>query len=282
MLPAQLEAVLAQECPAPWEVIVADNGSSDGTQDLVRALAARDSRLRLVDASARPGTAYARNHAVLTAASGRYLVFTDADDVVAPGWLAGMAAALPRSRFAAARLEHARLNPAWTVAFRGSDQTSDLVVLKPGPSWPYGYGTTLGIARELHDAVDGFDESVGPCADMDYCFRVQRDTGVSLTMADDAVVHYRHRRTLRATFRQGRSYGRDAMELLPRYADVWGDPELPLPAHRLVLRAGRRLLLPDALGARRLKPVTSRAGLGAWTWQLGGDVGRWQAARAAA
>lgn len=68
-LPAQLEAVLAQECGEPWEVIVADNGSTDGTQDVVRALAARDSRLRLVDASARPGSSYARNHAVLAAAS---------------------------------------------------------------------------------------------------------------------------------------------------------------------------------------------------------------------
>jgi glycosyltransferase involved in cell wall biosynthesis len=38
----QLEAVLAQEHPAPWEVIVADNGSTDGTQELVQRLAAGD------------------------------------------------------------------------------------------------------------------------------------------------------------------------------------------------------------------------------------------------
>jgi hypothetical protein len=144
---------------------------------------------------------------------------------------------------------------------------------------PYGHGTTLGIARELHEAVGGFDESVGPCADMDYCFRVLRDSGVRLTIADDAVVHYRHRTTLRETFRQGRSYGRDAMALQRRYADVWRDPHRPLPARRLILRAGRRLLLPDELGARYLKPVTSRAALGAWAWEVGGDVGRWQAAR---
>jgi glycosyltransferase involved in cell wall biosynthesis len=278
VLPAQLEAVLAQECDAPWEVIVADNGSTDRTQDVVRAHAARDARLRLVDASTRPGTAHARNHAV-AAASGGYLVFTDADDVVAPGWLAGMEAELRRSRFAAARLEHVRLNPAWTVAFRGGDQTTDVVRRSWGPPWPNAYGTSLGIARELHEAVGGFDESIGPCGDMDYCFRVQRETGVPLRIAGAAVVHYRHRTTLRATFRQGRAYGRDAMTLQRRYADVWREPEVPLPAGHLALRAARRLLLPDEVGGRQLKPVRTRAALGAWAWQLGGDVGRWQDAR---
>ena len=276
----QLEAVLAQEHSAPWEVIVADNGSRDGTQALVERMASGDSRLRLQDTSARPGTPFARNEAVKTA-RGRILLFTDADDVAGEGWLSGMAEAVGDSGFAAARLDHSRLNPPWTVAFRGRDQTTDVVRRDFGPPWPYGYGTSLGIARDLHEATGGFDEAVGPCADMDYCFRVQRDTGARLTFAPEAVLHYRHRTTLRETFGQARSYASDLMGLQRRYADVWRDPVVPLPPGHLALRAIRRLLFPDELGARRFRPVHSRASLGAWTWQVGTDVGSLEGARAA-
>jgi glycosyltransferase involved in cell wall biosynthesis len=276
---AQLEALLAQVCPEPWEVIVADNGSSDGTQDIVRSLASRQPKLRLLDASQLPGTPYARNHAAREKAIGDYLLFTDADDVVAPGWLVAMAAALRQTGFVAARLEHVRLNPSWTVAFRGTDQTMDLVARGSGPPWPYGYGTSLGIVRELHDAVGGFDESVGPCADMDYCFRVQRDTGARLMFAGDALIHYRHRTTLGATFRQARSYARDSMGLQRTYADVWREPVLALSPPHLALRATRRILFPDILGGRHFSLLRTRADLGSWIWQVGSDVGHLQGAR---
>jgi hypothetical protein len=185
-----------------------------------------------------------------------------------------MTEAVLSSRFVVARLEHKRLNPDWTVAFRGGEQTHDVLRRSYGPACPSGYGTSLGIARELHEAVGGFDEAVGPCADLDYCFRVQRDTGVALTFAGDAIVHYRHRTTLRETFGQARSYASDAIGLQDRYGPgVWREPAAPLGAGHIALRALRRLLFPDELGGRRLRPVHSRAGLGAWAWQVGSDAG---------
>ncbi len=49
-----LEGLLAQS-PIVTQILVVDGGSEDGTQELVRFFASRDSRLRLVDASPVPG-----------------------------------------------------------------------------------------------------------------------------------------------------------------------------------------------------------------------------------
>ena len=89
----QLRALSAQEVPVGWEVMVADNGSEDGTRACVERWSERDPRIHLVDASSRRGAAAARNIGVQSA-RGSLLAFCDADDVVRPGWIASMWAAL--------------------------------------------------------------------------------------------------------------------------------------------------------------------------------------------
>jgi glycosyltransferase involved in cell wall biosynthesis len=62
------------------EVIIVDDGSTDGTQVIVRRWCAEDSRLRLIELSVNRGIAHARQVA-LEAATAEWLVFVDADDV---------------------------------------------------------------------------------------------------------------------------------------------------------------------------------------------------------
>ena len=78
VLAQQLDALLAQETSAEFEIVVADNGSTDGTADLVRSYA--DPRVRVVDAGRAPGANVARNIGI-TASKGEYILLTDADDV---------------------------------------------------------------------------------------------------------------------------------------------------------------------------------------------------------
>lgn len=72
-----------------WELIIADDGSTDGTLDLARDLAAHDPRIRPLAPpdSGQRGAAKARNRAI-AAARGRYLGFLDADDEWLPEKLA--------------------------------------------------------------------------------------------------------------------------------------------------------------------------------------------------
>ncbi len=52
VLAKQIDALLSQQTSAEFEIVVADNGSTDGTADLVHGYA--DPRVRVVDAGSAP------------------------------------------------------------------------------------------------------------------------------------------------------------------------------------------------------------------------------------
>jgi teichuronic acid biosynthesis glycosyltransferase TuaG len=70
-----------------WQLLIADDGSSDNSPDIVATISAVDPRVKLVGGGSREGPARARNRAI-SAADGRYLAFLDSDDVWAPEKLA--------------------------------------------------------------------------------------------------------------------------------------------------------------------------------------------------
>lgn len=81
-----LEAALAQAGVA-IEVVVMDDGSTDGTAEIVRGYAARDARLRLLSAPPLPAGWSGKMHAcarLAEAARGTHLLFLDADVRLAP------------------------------------------------------------------------------------------------------------------------------------------------------------------------------------------------------
>lgn len=103
---AAVESALAQTCP-PHDIVVIDNGSTDGGRDRVAAIG--NSRIRLLDLPTPGPGGYAGRNLGIHAAGGDWIAFLDADDLWHPDHLAVLAEAIaadPAACAAATRFDH--------------------------------------------------------------------------------------------------------------------------------------------------------------------------------
>lgn len=258
-LPETLASLAAQVAAPEWELVLADNGSTDGTQVIFADWAARHPHIaaRLVDTSARRGRAHCLN-AGIRAAEGERLLFVDADDTVEPGWLTAMAQALEGHDFVAARLDTRSLNAEWVSEMRPAEQDHDLPRMPHAPYCTHAGGATLGFHRHVFEALGGFDPELPALEDEDFCVRAHL-AGFDLRLVPDAVYNYRFRSEPDAIYRQARDYTRARALIRRRYADpvprFAPGPWSALLLQLLLLNLAR---LKQALVGRR-RPVVPRA-----------------------
>src|SRR2546428_7421377 len=199
-LPRQLWALAREKWQGWWEVVIADNGSTDGTREVAEAFKDRLPRLLVVDASARCGASYARNVGALSA-SGEAFLFLDADDEIAPGYLPAMDDALAHHDFVAAYRDSESLNTGWV---RLSRRTHPYEGFRNFYHFlPHAGGTRIGVRRSIFESAGGFDENILGGEDVDFCWRVQL-AGIPLRLAPQAPVRGRVRPRLPPLYKQGR------------------------------------------------------------------------------
>jgi glycosyltransferase involved in cell wall biosynthesis len=213
----QLDALCNQSL-SPWEVIVADNGSTDGSQAIVEQYKNRLPNLQLIDASGQRGASHARNKGA-QAATGEYLAFCDADDVVSPQWLAALNDAFHEHDFVASCFDYQLLNSTANSTVQASSLQNFRV-----PFLPFAGGCGLGVKRQLHEMVAGFDENMTHLEDVDYCLRIQL-LGTPLTFVQNAIVHIRYPASAKhsfaaarkASFQHGYNWGNGLAKVYKRY-----------------------------------------------------------------
>jgi glycosyltransferase involved in cell wall biosynthesis len=214
-LPMQLEALTSQTYTGAWEVVVVDNGSSDGSDEIAFGWSHRLPHLRVVYALDRKGCSHARNVGA-RAARGDFLAICDADDVVEPGWLEAMAEAGRTCDIVGGRLDRVSLNSPLARSWRPPPSDDTLPSLG---FLPYAVGANCGVRTKVFRALGGWNEDLAVCGDdVDFSWRAQLSS-YRLCYAQGAVVRYRFREDPRDTARQFFNYGRVQPALYRDYRD---------------------------------------------------------------
>ena len=207
-LGTQLRALAGQDFAGPFEVVIADNGSTDATGAIAAAWKGRLD-VRVVDAGAKRSIGYATNAGV-RAATGELIACTDQDDVVTRGWLTALVRSARDGDLVGGPNALDLLNTPRTRRTRPKTK---------GPQ-PHRFGgflpalstNSFAIWRDVYDVLGGFRDDYGPGSDVELCWRAQI-AGFSLGYSTDAVVEYRLRTTIREIVHQRFEYGRANTQL---------------------------------------------------------------------
>lgn len=247
------------------EVIVVDNGSTDGSGPAAESLGARVMQFSV-------GTvAELRNQAAATA-RGDVLAFVDADHTIAPRWIAIAEEVFRDPAVAAAgALCLAPPQPTWVQ--RAYDRLRRRPAGTRVVEW-LGSGNLL-VRRAIFAQAQGFDTSLQTCEDVDLCRRIRQ--GGHAVVSDDRFenVHWGDPATIKALFFGELWRGRDNLRVAWRggwrefispsvamplmlLAALIGLAASPLLAHRGAVALASTLVLGLVVGARSAAMVSSR------------------------
>lgn len=204
-LPALFEALEAQQLDQRFEVILADDASSDSTPEVVRVWQEKSlpfARVyeRLPDNG---GPGRARN-AGARVARGRIVAFTDSDCRPHADWLLALSTALDANATIVGA--GGRVLPAQENVF--SHYLTYLRVLEPPEHAPYLVTCNAAYLREDFWAAGGFPEDIGVPGgeDIELSIKIWKRGG-RFRYVPEAVVVHEHRDTFRSYARTWRNYG---------------------------------------------------------------------------
>jgi GT2 family glycosyltransferase len=264
-----LEALAAQEAPGvDWEILVLDNGSTDGTAAWLRERWGRDRRVRLVESPVNLGFCAGSNRLVAEA-TGDAVALLNNDTRPEPGWLGALVEALVSAPpdvaavsgkivdWTGERLDFGRGvmtfdGHAFQLDFRRPLATARLPAA--GEELLFACGGNLLIRRASFLAAGGFDESYfAYLEDVDLGWRLWSG-GERIVFAPAAVVHHRSGATsdLLGLYNRGFLFERNAF--LTAYKNyesgLW---ERIMPAVMLTLTSRTQALLESNPGSETLR-----------------------------
>jgi glycosyltransferase involved in cell wall biosynthesis len=246
----QLEALERQTCVVPWEVLVIDNGSTDGSDITAAEFEHRLPNFRLLHEGT-AGKSRALNLGIANAA-GDHLVFVDSDDEAGEGYLQKMSDALEEFDVVGAYIDTTTLNP-WFA--REELATNEGVPVY----WGFRQGLpgcAVAMRATVCEQVGKFDENLMSAEDIDYTWRAA-GLGASFGRRLDAVMHVRRPSTSRDAFKKSRGYGRSHIWIYERYRS----------------EGMRRRSFRSVIGPIRKALVRAFRKEGPWGWALAWQAG---------
>jgi cellulose synthase/poly-beta-1,6-N-acetylglucosamine synthase-like glycosyltransferase len=229
-----IDALLAADYPADRrEILIVDNGSTDGTAAQIQSRPVRYLREPL------PGVSNARNRGIAES-TGEILSFIDADCLVEPQWLAELVRPFedPEVGAVAGDLQHVS---ATTAAER---QAARLLgnwqqfAFNSNPAYPI--TANAAYRRDVIDRIGPFDPHMTRAQDVELGLRFQERSGRRLAFAERATARHRNRTTQLGFFRQQLGWAYGAGLVGAKFEAMGGHPVKP-PRVREIGRTARGL-----------------------------------------
>jgi len=224
-----VESVLANTARPPFELIVIDNASRDGSRAWLRTVARRFQHVRLVLNDENRGFAAACNQG-LALARGQLLVLLNNDTIVAPGWLERLAAhaAEPELGLVGAVTNRigneAEVETGYETYGGFLREAAERARAHAGSRFelPMPAMFCLALRRDAHERIGPLDEGfgLGMLEDDDYAERARR-AGYRLACAEDVLVHHFGEGSLGELFADG-SHGELLAANRERFERKWG------------------------------------------------------------
>jgi succinoglycan biosynthesis protein ExoA len=244
-------AVLEQEYPGGFELILAVGPSKDRTEEIARALAAADRRITVVPnptgqiASAMNAAVKAARHGIITRIDGHALL-PDGYLSTAVRTLMETGAADVGGVMAAEGVEPFQQAVAWAMTSPvGLGAAANHTGGQAGPVDT----VYLGVyRREAIEQVGGYDETMLIAEDWELNHRIKA-AGHLIWFTPELRVTYRPRANLRALARQHFRYGRWRRVVARRYPETVNSRYLAAPAATALNAAGLAVGLAGVIGA---------------------------------
>ena len=203
-----LESLLVQE--APFEVVLVDSESRDGTVEAARAFAARHPDiLRVFE---RPGSRGVGRNAGVKQARGEFVAFIDGDCFADSQWLKRLRDGLASSSVVAGRTV--------VVGKHRYGQLERVELLQKGFDVTFP-SCNLAYRRELFVGLGGFDTRFITAEDIDLNMRAVQ-AGASIAYRPEAIVYHHMRTTFFRFLMQAFWNGYGRKQLTEKQGSLWG------------------------------------------------------------
>ncbi len=197
---ACIQALLAQDYPqAQYEIIVVDNNSTDGTDEIVTHYPVKLLYERTIQTPA------ATRNRGIREAKGEILVFVDADCIASPTLLQNLTEPFDVSTVGAVVGSIEAYKPETLVEQYFADRNP--YAFQGDESYVHLLTGNMACTKALIIQLGLFDEHLSTAEDLDLGWRIQIVVGKEIIHRPGAIVKHKYRSTIRGLFNQYRRYG---------------------------------------------------------------------------
>lgn len=201
-----LDSLIIQE--EPFEVVVVDAGSTDGTVEIIKAYMEKHPRIRFFH---HPGTRGESTNFGISQAKGDAVATIGGDCIANPFWIKELRRSLSDYGIVAGKTIN--------IGYHAFEDLERVELHHRGFDVSYP-SASMAWRREVLEAVKGFDEWFITAEDIDLNFRAV-SKGYSLGHNPEAIVYHRTKGSFRGFFKQAFWNGWGRKQLTMKHGNLW-------------------------------------------------------------